>query len=486
MTGARPIAVFAGASLLLAVSCRERRAAPAPLIPEAPPVEVAWQDHIAAGKYATFAALAGALRRGTALSSSIQAFEFLLRDPARLDRVRLWAAKLDGPERGRALPILYAELMLADSDPDILYECAQVDIERAFRSAAEKPVNHGQYFSWVLSRPQLACLIGYEATGQERFLELMADSFERTLPLRDSELGRVDEVRGRAMHNWGTDKYALDGRYSAEITTAGRVTWPMARWIAIVGAEPRLRERFGPRAARFLEEVRRTIDDYETEYSTVPGTEQGYYQHMTRRNVEPLNHMAWAGNCLLTLGQITGEEKYHRMASGIAAYFKASMWIDERGCCVWTYMPQPDDRRHLEPEWVWKARTTIDLPLYFAEHGTVFTGQDLRMIARTFLTNVHRGDGRWSARITADFDDLESHRGGGGLLRVTPWIRLDRFEPRVREVIEELVATRPDAGGWLRNSHGIVAYAHRLRNPGFNAGRPAETLTFPRRAPPAG
>ena len=52
----------------------------------------------------------------------------------------------------------------------------------------------------------------------------------------------------------------------------------------------------------------------------------------------------------------------------------------------------------------------------------------------------------------------------GGYLCLTPFIVFDRFDPEVREVVETVVATRPDAGGWMRRGHGLVAYAYRLKD----------------------
>jgi hypothetical protein len=426
---------------------------------------VKWHRHIAKGKHQTFRKLVSLIREGSLASDSRAAFAFLIADPAALSRVDQALAKLDGAEREDSLKVLFSELMRAPSDPDILYECCKADIETVFENASENPKLCGMYFSWGLSRPMIACLMGHEATSQERFLDLMAATYERTLPLRDNVLGRIDEVRGKPMPNWGTEKYAGDGRYSAEVTTATRASFPMARWIQIVRTDPKLMEKYGEQAERFLALIRETVDAYEPEYRTVPGTNQGYYLNVPKNQAEALNHMAWAGNVLLTLAQLTDEAKYREMAEGIANYYKAAMWTDENGCMVWNYQPQPGNRDFPPKEFSWKARTTIDLPLFFSAHGVVFTEADLQGIARTFTTNIYQSQGNWNAHITSDYRDFaEIGEYNGGVMPLTSFIQLARFDPRIVEMVEERVATTHAAGGWLHRSHGLVAYAYRLKN----------------------
>ena len=472
------VAGAAGASALAAPPADSTQLANTSTTSPAPAV-VRWKPHTEKGKLATFSALAKSLEDGTAHPSVIEACQFLVSEPQRRDRMSRWCALLDGPRRGEAFRMLYAELMLADSDPDLLFESCIANVDRTFKKALADPLNYGAHFSWGMSRPMMACITGFQATGQQRFLEVVADAFERILPLRDSELGRVDEVRGRSMHSWGTNRYSDKHQYRTDVCTAGRITYPLARWIQIVRQDSQLRETYAERADRYLALIRQTMDEYEVDYKTVPGTNQGYYLHQEWQLAEALNHMSWAGNCLLTLGKVTGEMKYSTMAEGIANYMKASMTIDERGCLVWAYMPQPAKRSNGR-EWVWKAATTIDLPLFFANQHVIFTDNDLERIARTFLTNIHQGPDQWNAQIEHTFIDLFSRQNPNGeLMSLTHFIDLGDHDPRVREQLEELIATRPEIGGWFRGSNALMAYAYRLIRPGFNDQRSAESLRYP-------
>lgn len=420
-----------------------------------------WEAVVAEGAYATFERLRRSLVNNTVTPGSILGFEAIINEQDRLARCRELLTRLDGDQRLDTVRRLYAELMAADSNADVLYESLQIEIDRSLKNADNDELNRGRYYGWGLSIPNHACVIAYEATSQVRFLELLSQTIETILPYRDSELGRVDDVRKRAMHSWGTNRYAGEGRYTADITVAGRISYPIASFCRLVRNDTRLEERFGRQAERFLQVARQCIDEYDDEFYTIEGTDQGYYQSVTHDEVEPINHMAWAGNALILLHDITGEQKYGRMARQLAAYFRAGMWIDKSGNLVWSYRLYR--LRGKKGEYVWKARTSSEFALLAHRYGVVFTQRDMVAIADTFLNNIYRGNGRFSARIDCVYIDMEKYKDHrGGYLCLTPFLAFDGFRPQIREVLEEMVSTRMDIGGWLRRSHGLIAYAHRL------------------------
>jgi hypothetical protein len=173
------------------------------------------------------------------------------------------------------------------------------------------------------------------------------------------------------------------------------------------------------------------------------------------------------GNTLVILHDLTGRSAYGDMARRMAEYFRASMWTEAGGDVVWAYQPTPSDRRRAGPENTWKARTTAHFALVAHQHGVVFDETDMQRIADTFLHNVCRGDGRVSERIGRRFADMERAGDfGAGYLSITPFIMFDAYRPEVRRRIEDVLATRPDIGGWLHRTHGTVAYAYRLKDQG--------------------
>ena len=80
-----------------------------------------------------------------------------------------------------------------------------------------------------------------------------------------------------------------------------------------------------------------------------------------------------------------------------------------------------------------------------------------------FLTNIYRGPGQFNAIIGSTNRPMEKYRNHhGGYLSLLPYMLLDEYAPEIRQVLEDLVATRPDMGGWFTRSKGAIAYAHRL------------------------
>lgn len=429
----------------------------------APVARVDWGAAVEKGAYPTYEHLRKALVDETITSDSLVAFAEIITELPRLRRIEDLLIQLDRGDRKTVIDALYRELMLSNGNPDVLYGYLKQHIERKLAHADKLDTARAPTYAWDLSYSTNACLLAFEATKQHRFLVLSASTFERFLAFRDSELGRVDGVRGRVLHSWGSDTH-LPGSYTSMVTIAGRITYPIARFCWIVKNDNDLAARFGEQADRFLKAVELCIGEYDAEFRMLEGTDQGYYLRPSNGSIEALNHQACAGNTLVMLHVITGKEKYHRMASAIASYYKASFYSEENGTVVWGFDPTPDNRRGNRIAPIWKAQVTVRFALLAAQHGIVFTDDDLRGIARMFLTNIYRGPGQFNAIIGSTNRPMEKYRNHhGGYLSLLPYMLLDEYAPEIRQVLEDLVATRPDMGGWFTRSKGAIAYAHRLR-----------------------
>lgn len=428
----------------------------------APVARVDWGAVVEEGAYPTYEQLRQAVVDKTITSDSLVAFAEIIKELPRLRRIEDLLLQLDRGDRKTAIDALYRELMLSNANPDVLYGYLQQYIDRMLALADKLDTARAPTYAWGVSYATDACILAFEATKQPRFLVLIASTFERCLAFRDSELGRIDEVRGRVVHSWGSDTY-LPGSYTTVVTVAGRVTYPIARFCWIVRNDDQLAAQFGEQADRFLEAIELCIGEHEDEFRMLEGTDQGYYWRLIDGRIEPLNHMACVGNTLVMLHVITGKEKYHRMARAIASYYKASIYSQENGTVVWGYDPTPDNRRGNRIAPIWKAQVTVRFALVAAQHGIVFTDDDLQGIARMFMTNIYRSPGQFNAIIGSRNRPMEKYRNRhGGYLSLLPYMLLDEYAPEIRQVLEDLVATRPDMGGWFTRSKGAIAYAHRL------------------------
>lgn len=422
-----------------------------------------WSETVRAGHLATFNALRTALVTNSISSASASGFRLVL-DAETMQRVEPLLTDLEGPARSDAIEHIYAELMRAPSSRDVLLEKLQDILASAFRHVEKNADDNGRHIGWAVASATYASLMAFKNTDDMRFIELASDALDRALSYRDSEIGRIDPFRGRAMQSWGGSRYTEDGRYSTNVTLAGRVAFVLALFAETARENAKVAELYGTQADSFIEAAKKAMDEYAPEFQLTQAGDMGYYIRPTHGgDIEPLNHMAWAGNALILLGKLTNEPRYNRMAEQLARFFRHCMRTDKNGSLYWRYQPTHEDYYGRATEWVWKARITSQFVYFAWQRNIVFTDEDARGVTKMLLTNVFRPDGTTSARIDAKFRDMEDFKGfRGNYLSTTPFIVFEDVAPTLGARIEDLVATRPDIGGWMHNRHGIVAYAHRL------------------------
>jgi hypothetical protein len=157
----------------------------------------------------------------------------------------------------------------------------------------------------------------------------------------------------------------------------------------------------------------------------------------------------------------------------MSKYFLASVNEDESGSYWWGYRPVPDNLKDHPPEPIWKGRRTIILPINAYQSGIVFTYKDMKALAKTFTSNIWAGNNKfnmyiakkkWKALRPGNVKPERRRRPQA----LAGWIVLEEFDPKIRIIIEEAVATRTDLfpHGWFcRNDNKglLLAYAKRLQ-----------------------
>jgi len=418
-----------------------------------------WNSVIKKGPLATQKALAKATTTNTIDRGSYIAFQAVADDPKSRAMFQRYLSELDTADHRSAIIGLYDTLMRAPPNKDILFEKLSRHLNGTIANAYRNPGHNGRFMGWALATGVYASLIAYERTGDIRFIREANLALMAALKLRDDTTGRVDEVRGRVMHGWGGNKYDAEGRHMTNFTLAGRVAFVLALFADTVKRHPELQSKYADQAKKFLNAARETMDDYSGEF--VVDGDIGYYKRPVYNDIEPLNHMAWAGNALILLNKQTGEVSYGQMAEQLARFFKQSM-RHENGTVWWPYQPgsAADESR---PEYIWKASLTSQFMFFAWQNGVVFTDSDMEAITNTILSRVFRPEGRISALMGGPFENLATFKMlYGDYLSVTPFIVFECANPKVRDKIDTLVASRPDIGGWMRGTYGVIAYAHRL------------------------
>ena len=430
--------------------------------PPAPqPDHTDWGQVVAEGAYRTYHVLRRALVHNAVGPGAAPAFHAAL-GAARAGAVDDLLAQLDGPGRAAAVRDLHRELIVSEPDSELLLSYLRRRITRSLKTA--DPGNRAPAYAWPVSTCCYAAVRAYEATRDRRYLNLVAETFEGILPFRDRELGRSDQCRGRIGAGWGGTQFAK-GKYTTNITTAGRIAYPIVLLHRVVEQGERLRRVMRDQVRGHLAVIEEVLADLDDDFVAVG--DEGFYPRPGTARPEPVNHMAWAGAAFLELHAATGSAAYLDRAGRVARFLYRSLRDDGAEGVVWGYAPSPRDRDG-GPERVWKAQVTTQFMTAAARHGVEFERDDLRRIAATILRNVFLADGRLNTRIDRVVEPFDSFGGKvhGGMGSVVGMLELEPYAPGLRKRIVDLVADDPGVGGWFGTAPGAVGYTRLLATPG--------------------
>ena len=313
------------------------------------------------------------------------------------------------------------------------------------------PGGQGRLFAWSWGYLGRASLMMYQATGEQRFLDLVRETSMRLLELRDHKLNLVDDDRKRIIESWGT-KYR-NGVRSNEITAAGLITLPMCQYALLTGDET-----IGKEAVRSLSAL---LSERKTAFG-------GYYfPHLTQKIVEPLNHAHVYGAALAYCSLLPyAPATFKETALGIYKYWQHFVRPDGPGVS-WAYMPAPTSPRDQPSEAVWKAGVTIELPIALIRTGLIKDDGIIDLIEKTIVENPIVKDGGipqfiGNGRLIDISKRPQFHRSSlPGLL--SPVVLLDR--PAVDEAFQKMVRDHPKhfPGGWFGGSRSmLMSYAYLL------------------------
>jgi hypothetical protein len=327
----------------------------------------------------------------------------------------------------------------------------------------------GSFLAWPWAYTAEVALIGYQLTGDIRFLELLSESIDSILLWRDSECNRIDDLRNRKLQAWGTSIYA-ENRWINRITLLGRTAFPILQFCRIVKSDKHLRSKFGSKCSVYVSAIEAGFEDFESDFEPLSDGQGAIYRWPLTGQVEPLNHAHTAGNCLVSLWVLTGNETYRQMAEQLALFFKSAIVIQPNGAYTWGYNPTPEQPIGHLPEAVWKGQITLSFVLTAYENGIVFTNDDMIAICETFLSNVQLGENEFNRYISNSKRDrlrdyANTRRKVMGLMG---WIFLDRFNPEIRTILTRAIADRIDIfpEGWFQAPQLARGYVSRLAPPG--------------------
>lgn len=176
----------------------------------------------------------------------------------------------------------------------------------------------------------------FRATGDERYLDKLYAHIESVTRNRDDFRGQED-WKGALVPAWGTDRFTEGGEWLHFVVDTGMITYPMLEFVQLV-REFKI-ERLSDEVEAVLARVKEAVDYHDREWA-LQETGFGLYtfpeDFYSRANyVCPLSQQAAMGRSLLLLWTLTGEEKYRRKATDIAAALRSSFQDGGDGGYIW-------------------------------------------------------------------------------------------------------------------------------------------------------
>ncbi len=417
--------------------------------------------------YRAYEAVREALAAGTA-PGSIAGLERFLPDPGDADNAALME---------RLLGTVF--------DADVLYDFLAEKFRDILAEAEEQGRARGGQLSWNAGFHGRAALVAHERTGEDRFLDLYADLYQRALPLRDDALGAHDDYHGKVMTSWGVagETAATNagfGIWVSHVTHYGVMMQPATELARRVLADPGL-GRHKALADRIVADFDTGYREFDYDLRHLPGTDEIWYWRPVKFLYEPTNHVHLIGEAMLNHHAVTGDALYAERIRSFIRTFEKSATVNKKGVVGWNYHPyfaQSGSRnnRRQKSELTWKASHTIQFVYAADRMGFAVDPDLLAAMTRTirdhvlagndFAGNIHpRGSKPYLERFHKE--GVTDHPKA---LTITGYLAAAEADPTIRERVRRIVATRRDMfpHGWLKPaerkaySKGPLGYAHML------------------------
>lgn len=234
------------------------------------------------------------------------------------------------------------------------------------------------------------------------------------------------------------DEFFIETKAQEElfhIELEGMILYPILKFITIVFDDEVLTKDYYDRAVEWLELI---------EYGIMPKwnksyCDDGYYvapdnpAYREPGEILPYNQFLVFERCLLLLYQLTSKEEYLYKTIKIANYFKSKLiLINEIDAYVWDYWVKIEKYEDIS-----HANLDIGFVIDVYEAGIVFTHEDLRRFANTFLKLM------WNCSL----EDLEigSYVNSSKIVdgtrnyRVQEWVRLAKIDKRIYDICNHLI-----------------------------------------------
>ena len=370
-----------------------------------------------------------------------------------------------GGDAGRCTP--YEAFIASWPTSDVLYTFLASRLRAIVKHKPDglKPGCRGRYYAWTWGYWGRAAVNAFYALGEQRFADLVVETYEILLSERDDRLGLTNDIRKRPIKSWGL--LSADGRVRFnEITSTGLILLPICD--LLVGHATALLS--AGRRDQFVASLVDALDEFTDEVQYEDTANGGYFRDPLSGNVEALNHAHVYAAALTKTWRITGSAGLRELAESIARYFLASCTLEDNDTYSWPYAPVPGKLRQDHPrmtngvdpafrhafgaEAFYKAAVTIEFPVAAYDAGIGFDRQDMERIADCFVKNVFQpGDDLnvyVSSRKIRPGSEIATELKSQLMFIVCAGL-LDSIRPQLRADVIRMLGRRPDwfPTGWF-------------------------------------
>lgn len=355
--------------------------------------------------------------------------------------------------------------MIPDSlTADELLEAAERLLSRVLQIAVERTAVRANEFSWSWARTTEACFEAFERTGDERFIDWVAYSYEKILEFRDEALGLEDGYRGRITSSWGSGRYMPD-TWMTHVTMGGRITYPSLRFAQIVLESQSRFARHVEAAKRYIDIALNVVHEYDEDFVFFEEPGEHYYHMPLKDQVDTINHVNSLVNAHIALWQLAGDTECRDKAIQCCKVFKDST-TSKDGAYSWPLRPwwsKLKNNRRAEP--LWKAQVSSATALLAWKAGLYFDRADMDQFAKTISEVLLPGEDDIRDRVSVrhgktDWAEMDT-RYRGRLVNIAGYLPWREIDPSLEQKILHRIHVRNDIfrGPILNSPAAMSGYA---------------------------
>ncbi|WP_288440976.1 hypothetical protein [uncultured Chryseobacterium sp.] len=278
-------------------------------------------------------------------------------------------------------------------------------------------------FSWIVSAHMEALVLMYEKTHDVKYANVligtMGNVIDRRDDLRDQlppniGVSNISDYRGISGAAWSTDQYNTnpgDGKTYAHVVHSANITYPMAKFAAIVKKDTTIQNTMYNSGGRYngltfkviandlKQKVSETLIYHKNQWYTEPNNMIGYYKERNDNppinnagEILPFNMQSAMGRVLVQMYLATDNLDYLTQINQIANFLKANTSFNANlQSNKWTYWKKDTSREDIS-----HGGLTISFPYECHKYGVlngstpIYTDSDMNAYANTLTRDIYQ------------------------------------------------------------------------------------------------